>query len=96
MHKATKIGIVGLGYVGLPLAVAFSRKYPVVGYDIDLERIRQLQQGHDVTFAVTREEIVGSEMLVLSSEVTDLSDCTVFIITVPTPIDAFKNPDLRY
>lgn len=96
MQQTTKVGIIGLGYVGLPLAVAFARKFAVVGYDIDQERIRQLQQGQDITCTLSKEELARAENLVFSTEAADLSDCTVFIITVPTPIDAFKKPDLQY
>ncbi len=96
MQQTTKVGIIGLGYVGLPLAVAFARKFAVVGYDIDQERIRQLQQGQDITCTMSKEELARAENLVFSTEAADLSDCTVFIITVPTPIDAFKKPDLQY
>ncbi|GAB4033106.1 nucleotide sugar dehydrogenase [Spirosoma gilvum] len=96
MHTSDKIGIIGLGYVGLPLAVAFARNYAVIGYDIDRERIQQLQQGNDVTFALKKEEIDCAENLTFSIEIADLSSCKVFVITVPTPIDEFKKPDLSY
>lgn len=92
----TQIGIIGLGYVGLPLAVEFSKKYVTLGYDINPERIEQLSAGIDATLEVTREQLCSAHQLSLTHTIEDLKDCTVYIITVPTPIDAFKKPDLRY
>ncbi len=94
--KDTRIGIIGLGYVGLPLAVEFSKKYVTLGYDINPERIEQLSSGVDVTLEVTREQLCTAHQLSLTHTIDDLKDCTVFVITVPTPIDAFKKPDLRH
>ena len=90
-----KIGVIGLGYVGLPLAVALGEKHAVVGFDINRQRIEQLQVGEDVTREVSRDELAAAEGLCFSSKLEDLADCQVFIITVPTPIDSAKNPDLR-
>ena len=90
-----KIGIIGLGYVGLPLAVEFGKKLPVVGFDINQDRIAELRKGHDRTLEVAPEELKSSEGLTFSSETTDLKDVNHFIITVPTPVDEFKTPDLR-
>ena len=89
-----KIGIIGLGYVGLPLAVEFGKKFPVKGFDINQGRIAQLQAGHDSTLEVSDEELKGSPQLSFSYTVSDLESCNVYIVTVPTPIDAHKQPDL--
>ena len=90
-----KIGIIGLGYVGLPLAVEFGKVLSVVGFDINKERINELKKGIDRTREVERDELKGSSKLTFSSNVEDLKEVNYFIVTVPTPIDAFKNPDLR-
>ena len=89
------IGIIGLGYVGLPLAVEFGRILPVVGFDINAERIAELKKGHDRTREVTDEELRLASRLQFSMNPADLKDVNYFIVTVPTPIDAFKKPDLR-
>ncbi|WP_024597828.1 nucleotide sugar dehydrogenase [Pseudoalteromonas sp. TAE56] len=89
-----KIGIIGLGYVGLPLAVEFGKKFPVTGFDINQGRIAQLQSGHDSTLEVSDEELKQSPQLSFSYTVSDLESCNVYIVTVPTPIDAHKQPDL--
>ena len=97
MHESLtdiKIGIIGLGYVGLPLAVEFGKKFPVLGFDINQARIEQLQSGHDSTLEVSDEELKESPMLDYSSSVSDLGSCNVYIVTVPTPIDEHKQPDL--
>lgn len=91
-----RIGIVGLGYVGLPLAVEFGKKYPTVGFDINKERIKQLIAGYDSTLETEKEAILSAKHLSFSHEADDLKSCNVFIITVPTPIDHFKKPDLSY
>jgi UDP-N-acetyl-D-galactosamine dehydrogenase len=91
-----KIGVIGLGYVGLPLAVAFGRKYQVVGYDLNKDRIRQLSEGIDLTREVGKDQLMSSLCLSFSHDPQDLKDCTIFIITVPTPIDQFNKPDLSY
>ncbi len=90
-----KIAVVGLGYVGLPLAVEFSKKFPVVGFDINAERITELRQGIDQTLELTSAELAAAGDINYSSTVTDAADCNVYIVTVPTPIDASKQPDLR-
>ena len=89
-----KIGIMGLGYVGLPLALAFSEKYKVTGYDLDEKRILSLQNGRDLTRQVLEDELKKST-LILSNNSKDLSDCQVYIITVPTPVDEHKKPDIN-
>ncbi|MFN3793391.1 MAG: nucleotide sugar dehydrogenase [Chitinophagaceae bacterium] len=88
-----QIGIIGLGYVGLPLALAFGEHYPVVGYDIDVDRVSELQQGKDHTGQIRAEELLASSV-VFVSDANKLKDCTVFIITVPTPVHPDKTPDL--
>ena len=108
-----RIGIIGLGYVGLPLAVEFARKYPVVGFDVKQSRIEELRRGEDSTREVDPAElkhfiapphlrrgagdaggVVGRGGLLFTSNASDLAPCTVYIITVPTPIDRYKRPDL--
>jgi len=89
-----KLGIIGLGYVGLPLAVEFGKKYPTMGFDINTKRVGELKQGHDFTLEVSGEELADSEFISYSSDVDDLKDCNVYIVTVPTPIDNNKQPDL--
>jgi UDP-N-acetyl-D-galactosamine dehydrogenase len=89
-----KIGIIGLGYVGLPLAVEFGKKFPVLGFDINKGRIAQLQSGHDSTLEVSDEELKESPNLNYSYTASDLESCNVYIVTVPTPIDEHKQPDL--
>ncbi len=89
-----KLGIIGLGYVGLPLAVEFGKKYPTLGFDINTKRVGELKQGHDFTLEVSSEELADSEFISYSAEVDDLKGCNVYIVTVPTPIDQHKQPDL--
>ena len=89
-----KIAIIGLGYVGLPLAVEFGKKRPVVGFDIHQGRIEALKQGHDSTLEVDDEELASAKHLSYSHNLDDLKACNVFIVTVPTPIDEHKKPDL--
>ncbi|NNK14948.1 MAG: Vi polysaccharide biosynthesis UDP-N-acetylglucosamine C-6 dehydrogenase TviB [Desulfofustis sp.] len=90
-----RIGVIGLGYVGLPLAVEFGKKYPTIGFDLSEKRISELCNGIDVTREVDGEELSRATMLECSSESDQLADCTYFIITVPTPIDSAKRPDLE-
>ncbi|MGV3629852.1 MAG: nucleotide sugar dehydrogenase [Bacteroidota bacterium] len=89
-----KIGIIGLGYVGLPLAVEFGKKRSVIGFDINRERISELVAGHDRTREVESGELAEASHLVFSSTAEDLRDVSIFIVTVPTPINKFKQPDL--
>lgn len=89
-----KIAIIGLGYVGLPLAVEFGKKVPVVGFDIHQKRIDELKGGQDHTLEVSPEELAQSTHLSYTATLEDLKDCNFFIVTVPTPIDEFKQPDL--
>lgn len=89
-----KIAIIGLGYVGLPLAVAFGERREVVGFDINTKRIAELKNGEDFTREVSLEEMAAADQLSFSDSLDDIADCTIFIVTVPTPIDDFKTPDL--
>jgi UDP-N-acetyl-D-galactosamine dehydrogenase len=89
-----KIAIIGLGYVGLPLAVEFGKIRSVVGFDINLKRIDQLKEGHDLTQETEPEELQGAKYLSFSTNPDDLRACNCFIVTVPTPIDKYKRPDL--
>ncbi len=89
-----RIGVIGLGYVGLPLAVEFGKHYDTTGFDIDPERIAELRRGKDRTLEVDSRELRAAKRLRFSSEPKDLKACRVFIVTVPTPIDADKRPDL--
>lgn len=91
----TKLCIVGLGYVGLPLAVEFGKKYPTVGLDINSKRIAELKSGKDHTLEVEEELLAQATLLTYTDEITDTSGCNVYIVTVPTPIDEFKTPDLK-
>lgn len=89
-----KIAILGLGYVGLPLAVAFGEKREVVGFDINTKRIAELKDGVDFTREVSREELAASEQLSFADSLDGIADCQIYIVTVPTPIDEYKTPDL--
>tara|TARA_X000000950_G_scaffold84957_1_gene106944 strand:- start:31387 stop:32652 length:1266 start_codon:yes stop_codon:yes gene_type:complete len=89
------IAVIGLGYVGLPLAVTFGKIYPVIGFDINHSRIKKLLEGNDSTNEVEKEEIINSKYLKLSSNVSDIKKCNIYIVTVPTPINESKKPDLR-
>ena len=89
----TRIGIIGLGYVGLPLAVEFSKKKPTMGFERKAQRIEELRQGHDVTREVTDEEWRQAGDLSFTCDVEELRSCNVFIVAVPTPIDTNKRPD---
>ncbi|MCL6234472.1 Vi polysaccharide biosynthesis UDP-N-acetylglucosamine C-6 dehydrogenase TviB [Acinetobacter sp. ANC 5579] len=89
-----KIAVIGLGYVGLPLAVEFGKKNPVIGFDIHQKRIDELRSGQDHTLEVSPEELKKAEYLQFSADLDTLKSCNFFIVTVPTPIDEFKQPDL--
>lgn len=93
--KDARIGILGLGYVGLPLAVEFGKRYPTVGFDINAARIAELEGGTDSTLEVDADELALATRLEYSCETAKLADCNVFIVTVPTPIDRHNQPDLR-
>jgi UDP-N-acetyl-D-glucosamine/UDP-N-acetyl-D-galactosamine dehydrogenase len=91
---STIIGVVGLGYVGLPLATEFGRRYRTIAYDIDRRRVDELRDGRDHTREVAPEQLAAAERLLLTTEEAQLAECDVVIVTVPTPIDDFKRPDL--
>src|SRR5690554_7941192 len=90
-----KLAVIGLGYVGLPLAVEFGKNRSVIGFDINPARIAALSQGVDATLEVTSEELAASKHLSFTTELEDLRACELFIVTVPTPINQHKQPDLR-
>jgi UDP-N-acetyl-D-galactosamine dehydrogenase len=89
-----KLSIIGLGYVGLPLAVEFGRKRTVVGFDINQRRIDELKAGNDFTLETNQEELAAAKHLSFATKFDDLRTCNCFIVTVPTPIDEHKRPDL--
>ena len=89
-----KIAVIGLGYVGLPVAIAFGKKLPTIGFDIRQRRVDQLKQGHDDTLEVTDDQLSSAKQLELTAEPARLAECTFYIVAVPTPIDANNRPDL--
>ena len=93
-QKTVILGVIGLGYVGLPLVVEFGKKYKVIGFDTNEERIEELKKGIDKTLEVTTEELKKANNLCLTSNVSDLQNTEIFIVTVPTPVDSFNRPDL--
>ena len=93
--EVPRIAIIGLGYVGLPLAIEFSRKFKVIGYDIDEKRINELHNGYDRTNETKKEDFFASKDLIFSSSASILSKANIYIVTVPTPVDKNNNPDLR-
>src|SRR5215472_13604532 len=92
--RKCRIGVVGLGYVGLPLAVEFGRHFETVGFDVNPTRVAQLRRGIDRTLEVPRAELRAANRLSFTTELAPLRRCQVFIVTVPTPIDGYKRPDL--
>ena len=88
------IAVIGLGYVGLPLAVEFGKSRPVIGFDINTGRIDALRAGHDATLEVSQDELATADQLTFTSDPADLAAASIYIVTVPTPIDAHKRPDL--
>lgn len=97
MHsiKTPRIAIIGLGYVGLPLAIEFSKVFPCIGFDINPDRISSLQSGYDSTLEINQEALKAASQLTLSHNRDDLNACNIYIVTVPTPIDGSKQPDLK-
>jgi len=89
-----RIGVVGLGYVGLPLAVEFGKQFDTIGFDVDPSRVAQLQSGRDRTLEVSHAELKAAARLTFTTELQRLRGSQVFIVTVPTPIDGYKRPDL--
>lgn len=92
--KDIKIAVIGLGYVGLPLAVEFGKRNAVIGFDINKHRIEELKSGTDHTLEVSDEELASAKQLQFSSNINELAECNFYIVTVPTPIDEYKQPDL--
>ncbi|MBS0394706.1 MAG: Vi polysaccharide biosynthesis UDP-N-acetylglucosamine C-6 dehydrogenase TviB [Proteobacteria bacterium] len=92
--RKCRVGVIGLGYVGLPLAVEFGKHFETLGFDIRPERVAELERGRDSTLEVTRAELKAAARLSYSTTLADLKRCNVFIVTVPTPIDEYKRPDL--
>jgi UDP-N-acetyl-D-galactosamine dehydrogenase len=93
--SGSRIGVIGLGYVGLPIAVEFGRQYPTLGFDINAERTAELKAGQDSTLEVTPGELEHSKYLTFTNSLGELSGCNVYIVAVPTPIDKHKRPDLQ-
>ena len=93
-YDTTRVAVVGLGYVGLPLAVEFGKHFPTVGFDINAGRVDELRSGRDATLEVSEAELAEATHLSYSHDLAALRDCNVFIVTVPTPIDSAKRPDL--
>ena len=91
-----KIAIIGLGYVGLPLAVEFGKKRKTIGYDLDHDRVKELLKGIDSTRETTSKELSDAIHLTYTTNINDIKHCSIYIITVPTPIDEFKRPDLSF
>ena len=94
MMKNKKIAIIGLGYVGLPLAMEFDKSKEVVGFDIDTKRIEELQNNNDTTFEVTSKELKNLKNTIFTNELSDIKECLIYIITVPTPVHIDKGPNL--
>jgi UDP-N-acetyl-D-galactosamine dehydrogenase len=90
-----RIGVIGLGYVGLPLAVEFGRKYPTVGFDVKASRVKELKAGKDSTLEVSPEELAESKHLSFTSDASGIADCNFFIVTVPTPIGDGNRPFVK-
>ena len=88
-----RIAVIGLGYVGLPLAVELGRRHAVLGFDISRKRVAELAGGHDHTLEVSTEELAASPGLRFSADAADLDACNTYIVTVPTPVDAHRQPD---
>jgi UDP-N-acetyl-D-galactosamine dehydrogenase len=93
-RQPPSLAIIGLGYVGLPLAVEFGKKYPTVGFDINLHRVAELRQGEDSTLEVDAAELASATQLQFSTDIADIANANVYIVTVPTPVDQHKRPDL--
>jgi len=95
VNRKFTIAIIGLGYVGLPLAVEFSKKYSVLGFDKNKNRIKELKEGNDRTLEVSENELEMAD-IGFTSEISKIAHCNIYIITVPTPVDKFNNPDMSY
>ena len=93
--EKVKIAVIGQGYVGLPLAIEFGKKYPTIGFDVNEGRIDELKKGFDHTNEASPEQLSSAKQLTFSANINDISTCNIYIVTVPTPIDEFKIPDLN-
>ena len=93
--EKVKIAVIGQGYVGLPLAIEFGKKYPTLGFDINQARIDELKKGIDHTNEASPEQLISANQLTFSANINDIKECNTYIVTVPTPIDEFKTPDLN-
>ena len=93
MKENINIGVIGLGYVGLPLSIEFAKLYSTIGYDVDQNRISRLRDGIDDTLEVSKEELKNSKISFTNNK-KNIKNCNVYIITVPTPVDKYNNPDL--
>jgi len=93
--EKVKIAVIGQGYVGLPLAIEFGKNHQTVGFDINMDRIEDLKKGIDHTNEATPEQLRSANQLTFSSDINDIKTCNIYIVTVPTPIDEFKTPDLN-
>ena len=96
MTTSPKIAIIGLGYVGLPLAIAFGQKYATVGFDTLTKRVDELKEGKDHTLQSSSEAILNSSNLSFTDQLSVIKDCTIYIVTVPTPVTTYKEPDLSF
>ena len=96
LKKLNKIGVIGLGYVGLPLALEFSKKYQVHAYDKSKKRIKELQNNNDITMEVSKKQLSKSKNIFFTKNINELKECNVFILALPTPINLNKKPDLSY
>ena len=94
IHSNPYIAVIGLGYVGLPLAVEFGKKYQTVGYETNLNRLNDLKKGEDKTNQTTSADIKNANTLIFSADINDIKNCNIYIVTVPTPVDENKQPDL--
>ena len=93
--EKVKIAVIGQGYVGLPLAIEFGKKYPTLGFDINKARIDELKKGVDHTNEASPEQLKSANQLIFSANINDIKEYNTYIVTVPTPIDEFKTPDLN-
>ena len=91
-----KIAIIGLGYVGIQLAVKFSEKYPTIGFDTDAKRVLELKNLNDKTLQFSKDDLKKNKKLIFSNKISNIVNCNFFIISVPTPIKKNKNPDLSF
>ena len=96
LTNSPKIAIIGLGYVGLPLAIAFGHQYPTIGYDTNTNRVNELKEGKDHTLQSSSEAIKNVANLSFTNQIASIKDCNIFIVTVPTPVTANKEPDLSF